>query len=105
MDECCTAAAAQRRETRFQRDRCRCELGPPARAAGERPDAFNPSSEPWFQTIAKRSEPSPLETGSTTASVIAVATAASTALPPAFITSTAASVDGSVEVAAIACVA
>ena len=32
--------------------------------------------------MAKRSEPIPLDTGSTTASVIAVATAASTALPP-----------------------
>ena len=37
---------------------------------------------PPSATIAKASAPIPLETGSTTVSVIAAATAASTALPP-----------------------
>ena len=51
-------------------------------AAGERPEAFKPRSAFPSQTIAKRSEPIPFEIGSTTVSVIAVASAASMALPP-----------------------
>ena len=51
-------------------------------AAGERPDAFNPCSRSPSHTMAKASEPMPLDTGSTTVSVMAVAIAASTALPP-----------------------
>jgi len=51
-------------------------------AAGERPDAFSPCSCRPSQTMAKASEPMPLETGSTTVRTIAVAIAASTALPP-----------------------
>src|SRR5262249_57604138 len=51
-------------------------------AAGERPEAFRPRSSLPSQTIAKRSEPIPFEIGSTTVSVIAVASAASIAFPP-----------------------
>ena len=51
-------------------------------AAGERPEAFRPTSFEPSQRIAKRSLPSPFPVGSTTVSAIAVATAASTALPP-----------------------
>ena len=51
-------------------------------AAGARPDAFKPASSLPVQSIAKRSEPMPLLQGSTTVSVMAVASAASTALPP-----------------------
>ena len=51
-------------------------------AAGERPDAFRPCSRLPSQTMAKASEPMPLDTGSTMVSVMAVAMAASTALPP-----------------------
>ena len=51
-------------------------------AAGARPDAFRPTSSSPVHRIAKRSEPMPLLHGSTTVSVIAVASAASTALPP-----------------------
>ena len=50
--------------------------------AGARPDAFRPDSSLPVQRIANRSEPTPLLQGSTTVSVIAVASAASTALPP-----------------------
>ena len=50
--------------------------------AGERPDALRPCSRSPSHTIAKASEPMPLETGSTRVSVMAVAIAASTALPP-----------------------
>ena len=53
-----------------------------AHAAGERPEAFNPCNCPPSQTIANASDPIPLDTGSTSVSVIAGATAASTALPP-----------------------
>src|SRR5262249_28166721 len=51
-------------------------------AAGERPEALRPCRVVPSQTIANRSEPMSLEPGCTTASVIAVATAASTAFPP-----------------------
>src|SRR5207248_9728879 len=51
-------------------------------AAGERPEALSPHSRPPSQTLANRSPPMSLEPGSTTASVTAVAIAASTALPP-----------------------
>ena len=51
--------------------------------AGERPEAFNPCSCLPSHRIANASEPMPLETGSTSVSVIAVARIASTALPPA----------------------
>jgi hypothetical protein len=51
-------------------------------AAGDLPDAFKPCNWLPSQTIAKASEPIPLDTGSTTVSAIAVARAASTALPP-----------------------
>lgn len=51
-------------------------------AEGERPDAFRPCSFCPSQTMLKASEPMPLDTGSTTVRVMAVATAASTALPP-----------------------
>jgi hypothetical protein len=51
-------------------------------AAGERPEAFRPCSLPPSQRIANASLPMPLPVGSTTVSVIAVASAASTALPP-----------------------
>ncbi len=52
-------------------------------AAGERPEAFRPCNSFPSQMIAKTSLPMPFEIGSTTVSVIAVASAASTALPPA----------------------
>ena len=52
-----------------------------ARGAG--PDAFRPCSFSPSHTIAKASLPMPFEVGSTTVRVIAVASAASTALPPA----------------------
>ena len=55
-------------------------------AAGERPDAFSPCSCRPSQTIANASEPMPFDTGSTSVSVTAVATIASTALPPSAIT-------------------
>ena len=58
------------------------QVGSALAAAGARPDALRPASSRPSQTIAKRSEPMPLLTGSTTVSVIAVATAASAALPP-----------------------
>ena len=51
-------------------------------AAGERPEAFTPCSFSPSQMMAKASLPRPLLQGSTTVSVIAVAIAASTALPP-----------------------
>ena len=51
-------------------------------AAGERPEAFNPCSRSPSHTMAKASEPMPLDTGSTTVSATAVAIAASTAFPP-----------------------
>ncbi len=51
-------------------------------AAGERPEAFKPCSLAPSQTIANASLPRPLETGSSTVSAIAVASAASMALPP-----------------------
>ncbi len=50
--------------------------------AGERPEAFNPTRRWPSQRMAKTSEPMPLEVGSTTVSVIAAASPASTALPP-----------------------
>ncbi len=52
-------------------------------AAGERPEAFRPCSLFPSQMMAKASLPMPFEIGSTTVSVIAAASAASTALPPA----------------------
>src|SRR4029450_5383339 len=51
-------------------------------AAGARPDALSPTSSPPVHRIAKRSEPRPLLHGSTTVGGIAVASAASPALPP-----------------------
>ncbi len=56
-------------------------------AAGAGPDAFRPwsfcpSNACGSQTSANRSLPRPFETGSTIAIAAAVATAASTALPP-----------------------
>src|SRR4051812_2221552 len=53
--------------------------------AGERPEALMPCSSFPSHRIAKRSEPMPFETGSTSVNVIAVARIASTALPPASI--------------------
>src|SRR6202008_1665155 len=50
--------------------------------AGERPEAFRPCNCRPSQTMANASEPMPLDTGSTRVRVMAVATAASTALPP-----------------------
>jgi hypothetical protein len=50
--------------------------------AGERPEAFSPCSCLPSQRIANASDPIPLPDGSTTVSVMAVAMAASTALPP-----------------------
>ena len=52
-----------------------------ARGAG--PDAFKPCSFSPSHTIANASLPMPFDVGSTTVRVIAVASAASTALPPA----------------------
>ena len=51
-------------------------------AAGARPEAFKPCIFLPSQRIAKPSPPKPFIVGSTTVSVIAVASAASTALPP-----------------------
>src|SRR5258708_7173920 len=51
-------------------------------AAGERPEPLSPCKALPSQTMAKASLPSPFPDGSTTASVIAAASAASTALPP-----------------------
>ena len=51
--------------------------------AGERPEALRPCSSFPSQMMAKASEPMPLDTGSTSVSVMAVARIASTALPPA----------------------
>jgi hypothetical protein len=50
--------------------------------AGERPEALRACSPPPAQAIANPSPPIPLLVGSTTVSAIAVATAASKALPP-----------------------
>jgi hypothetical protein len=50
--------------------------------AGERPEALRPCSFLPSQTMAKASEPMPLETGSTTVRVMAVARMASMAVPP-----------------------
>ncbi len=50
--------------------------------AGARPEALSPTSFSPSHRIANASEPMPLEVGSTTVSVIAAASAASTALPP-----------------------
>ena len=49
---------------------------------GERPDALSPVRPSAVPTIANASLPTPLLFGSTTVSVIAVVSAASTALPP-----------------------
>ncbi|CFN71510.1 Uncharacterised protein [Bordetella pertussis] len=46
------------------------------------PEAFRPCRRAPSQTRAKQSEPRPLLAGSTSASVAALATAASAALPP-----------------------
>ena len=66
--------------------RCGIAVRPAKRAgdhaAGARPDALSPTSCRPSHRIANRSEPMPLLQGSTTVSVIAVANAASTALPP-----------------------
>jgi hypothetical protein len=51
-------------------------------ALGARPEALNPCRRVPSQTSAKASEPIPFMVGSTTVSVIAVASAASIALPP-----------------------
>src|ERR1700751_1990619 len=51
-------------------------------AAGERPDAFSPCKRVPPKPRGKAPEPMPLDTGSTIVSVMAVAIAASTALPP-----------------------
>src|SRR5690349_2909370 len=51
-------------------------------AAGDRPDAFKPCSVEPSHMIANASLPTPLLVGSTIVSVIAAASAASTALPP-----------------------
>ena len=51
-------------------------------AAGERPEALKPCSFSPSQTMANASLPMPLETGSSTVSAMAVASAASMALPP-----------------------
>src|SRR5450759_5521629 len=51
-------------------------------AAGERPDALRPCSFLPSHRIAKASEPMPLLVGSSTVNAIAVASTASTALPP-----------------------
>ena len=56
-------------------------------AAGMGPLAFSPDSLPSFHTSAKASLPIPLAVGSTTVRAAAVATAASTALPPVFMMS------------------
>src|SRR6476661_6692288 len=52
------------------------------RPAGARPDPLMPEREVPSQTRANASEPMPLDVGSTTVRAIAVAIAASTALPP-----------------------
>jgi hypothetical protein len=49
---------------------------------GDRPDALSPKRPSAVPTIANASLPTPLLFGSTTVSVIAVVSAASTALPP-----------------------
>ena len=49
---------------------------------GARPEALIPCNLPSAQISAKASPPMPFMHGSTTVSVIAVASAASTALPP-----------------------
>jgi len=51
------------------------------------PLELNPLSFPSFQRMAKASLPMPLAVGSTTVRAAAVATMASTALPPFFSTS------------------
>jgi hypothetical protein len=51
-------------------------------AAGERPEALRPCRRSPSQTMAKTSAPMPLPVGSTTVSVMAAASAASTAFPP-----------------------
>ncbi len=50
--------------------------------AGERPDALSPCSSVPSHRMQKPSDPMPLPVGSTTVSVIAAASAASSALPP-----------------------
>jgi hypothetical protein len=65
----------------------RVGTGPPwkysgVHEAGERPEAFNPCNLSPSHTMAKASEPMPVETGSTRVRVIAAARAASAALPP-----------------------
>ena len=51
-------------------------------AAGARPEPFRPCSVLPSQTSEKTSLPMPFEVGSTTVRAMAVASAASTALPP-----------------------
>ena len=52
-------------------------------SAGEKPLELSPASfSPFIETMAKQSPPTPLLAGSTTVSAAAVASAASTALPP-----------------------
>ncbi len=70
--------------------------------AGARPLAFSPWAVCPSQTIAKRSPPIPVENGSTTHSIAAAVTAASTALPPSSSTRSAARVASGWLVAAMA---
>lgn len=51
-------------------------------AIGAGPEALRPYILPLNQTMAKQSAPMPLPVGSTTGMALAMATAASTALPP-----------------------
>ncbi len=53
-----------------------------SKAAGERPEALRPCSSRPSHRMQKASEPMPLPVGSRIVMVMAVATAASTALPP-----------------------
>src|SRR5687767_8632281 len=62
--------------------RSRLANRPGVHAAGEWPEAFRPCRVLPSQTRAKASDPMPFITGSTTVSVMAVATSASAALPP-----------------------
>ncbi len=71
-----------RRRARRSADLGRRRAAASVSARGDRPDALRPCSRSPSQTIANRSEPMSFEPGWTTVSAIAVAIAASTALPP-----------------------
>ena len=74
-----TVTASQPNVGILSRDANRCAV----HASGEHPEAFRPTSSSPSHRMKNASLPTPLLFGSTTVSVMALACAASTALPPA----------------------